>query len=444
VIGPALALLLAMAAPERPATLTITDVTLIDGTGAPARPHVTLRIESGRIAWIGPGDKAHAEGTSIDGTGRFLIPGLWDMHAHLTSAGDVACPTLVANGVTGVRDPGGELTLVDWLRAQIAAGALAGPRIFRAGPFVDGSKPGVADRLVVDTPDDARRAAGFLKQKGVDFIKVHTAVPSEAYFALLDEARRQGLQVIGHIPWAVDPARAIEAGHGSVEHVVSLFEGPFQQKVKAGKTQDQALAELTDADVTALARAMAARGTWFDPTLIAYWTRGARRNVVAEDDPRYRYVSASLKSFWRNFSPLPDTPELRARLDRAWDRFMAITQIVRRERVRFLVGTDLGAVNVYPGFSVHDELQWLVKAGFTPLEALTVATRNSAESLGRQAELGTVEVGKRADLVVLEADPLQDIANTTRVAAVVADGRPFTKPEIGAMLEAVAAQAASR
>ncbi|HEV8254817.1 MAG TPA: amidohydrolase family protein [Vicinamibacteria bacterium] len=434
----------AIAGTERPATLTISDVTLIDGTGAAPRPHVTVRLEDGRIAWIGRAAEAPAASASIDGAGRFLIPGLWDMHAHLTFAGDVACPTLVANGVTGVRDPGGDLAVVDWLRARIVEGMLAGPRIFRAGPFVDGSKPGAADRVVVDTPEAGRRAVALLKRQGVDFIKVHNGAPPEAYFAVLEEARRQGLQVVGHIPLEVDPLRAVEAGHGSIEHIVSLFEGPFQQKVKAGRTQEQAMAEFTDEDAAALARAMAARGTWFDPTLIAYRMRHSRLNAPAVDDPRYKYASASLRAFWKFFSPLPDTPDVRSRLDRAWERFLEITRIVRRERVRFLVGTDLGGVNIYPGFSVHEELQWLVRAGFTPLEALTAATRNSAASLGRLQELGTVEVGKRADLVLLEADPLADIANTARIAAVVADGRPYTKLQIEAMLEAVAAQAPSR
>jgi imidazolonepropionase-like amidohydrolase len=440
----ALLLAAAVAGTQRPATLAITDVTLIDGTGAAPRAHVTVRVENGRIAWIGRADKARPASVSIDGAGKFLIPGLWDMHAHLTAASDVACPTLVANGVTGVRDAGGDLAVVDWLRAKIAEGLLAGPRIFRAGPFVDGSKPGAADRLVVDTPEAGRLAVGLLKQRGVDFIKVHTGAPPAAYFAVLEEARRQGLQVVGHIPMAVDPMRAVEAGHGSIEHVVSLFEGPFQQKVKAGKTQEQAMGEFTDEDAAALARAMATHGTWFDPTLVAYRMRHTRLNVPATDDPRYKYASASLRAFWKLLTPLPDTPEVRSRLDRAWDRFLEVARIVRRERVRFLVGTDLGGPNVYPGFSVHEELQWLVKIGFTPLEALTAATRHSAESLGRLKDLGTVEVGKRADLVLLEADPLADIANTARIGAVVADGRLYTRPQTEAMLEAVAAAAASR
>jgi imidazolonepropionase-like amidohydrolase len=420
-------------------------VTLIDGTGAPPRPHATVIVDGGRIRSVGPASAALPPALRrLEGRGRFLIPGLWDMHAHVSVSGDLACPALLANGVTGIREPGGELEIVDWMRDRIGRGELPGPRIFRSGPFVDGSKPGALDRLVIDTPEDGRRVVALLKEKGVDFIKVHNGASPEPYFALLAEARRAGLSVVGHIPLQVDPAAAIEAGHHSVEHVVSLFEGPFLQKVKAGMTQEQALAEFTDEHAAALARLMAARGTWFDPTLVAYWVRTSRLNVPAADDPRDGYVTGSLRAFWKNVAPLADSPELRARLRAGWDRFLDLARILRRERVRFLVGTDLAAVNVYPGFSVHEELEWLVKVGFTPLEVISVATRNSAESLGRLDELGTVEAGKRADLVLLEADPLADIANTRRIVAVVADGRLYDKAALEAMLAQVKAGAAAR
>ncbi len=431
--------------PQPPLAFAITDVTLIDGTGAQPLPHVTVVVESGRIARIQPAaEPLPANVRAVRGAGRFLIPGLWDMHAHLTSAGDVACPVMVASGVTGVRDPGGELEVVDWLRARIAGGELVGPRIFRAGPFVDGDKPGVADRLVVRTAEDGRRAVTFLRRRGVDFIKVHNGTPPAAYFALLAEARRQGVQVVGHIPLAVDPARAIEAGHGSVEHVVSLFEGRVARKVESGKSQEQALAEFTDADVAALGRQMAAQGTWFDPTLITYWMRTSRRNVPAESDPRHRHVSASLAAFWSGARLLPDTPEVRDLLARGWRRFVEIAVLLRRERVRFLAGTDLGAPNIYPGFSLHDELELLVEVGFTPLEVISIATRNAAESLGRLGDLGTVEPGKRADLVLLEADPIADIASTRKIAAVVVDGRLHGRAELDAMLERSASLARTR
>lgn len=427
------------------ASFAITNVTLIDGTGAASRSGMTVRVAGGRITAIEPSRPGRSKpGETVDGSGKFLIPGLWDMHVHLTHAGDLACPTLIANGVTGVRDLGGELELIDWMRARIAAGTLIGPRIFRAGPFVDGSKPGVADRLVIDTAEEGRRAVGFLQRRGVDFIKVHTGAPAAAYLALLQEAQRARLPVVGHVPFSVDAVQAIEAGHSCIEHVVSLFEADVKRKVKAGKTQAEAVAEFTDEAAAALARKMVARGVWFDPTLIAYWTRSFQWDLRAKPDPREKYASASLKESWKKVPPLPDKPDVRALLALAWDRFLELASIVRREQVQFLVGTDLAAPHIYPGFGVHEELEWLVKAGFSPAQVLSAATRNSAEVLGRSEELGTITPGKRADLVLLEANPLEDIRNTRKIATVVADGRLYRKPQLEAMLADVAARADSR
>ncbi len=373
-------------------TFAITDVTLIDGTGAPPRSHVTVVVESGRIARIQPaGARLPANARAVRGSGRFLIPGLWDMHAHMTRAGDAACPAMIASGVTGVRDPGGALDVIDRLRARIAGGQLIGPRIFRAGSLVDGA----------------------------DFVNVHAGTPAATYFALLRQARRRGVQIVGQIPLDADPASAIEAGHGSVEHVGSLFDGRIAIKVEAGKSPERALAEFTDAHAAALGHQMAARGTWFDPTLIAYWMR-------------------------RKAGPLPDTQEVREALASSWRRVREIAAVLRRERVRFLAGTDVGSAGIVPGSSLHEELELLVEVGFTPLEVISIATRNAAESLGRRADLGTVEPGKRADLVLLEADPLVDISSTRKIAAVVVDGRLHGRTELDAMLARSASLARAR
>lgn len=171
--------------PELPAAVAIQNVTLIDGTGAPPKPGTTIIIENGRFAAIGPAaqTKPPPDAEVVDGKGKFAIPGLWDMHVHLTQMTEIACPALIANGITGVRDMGGSLELVDWIRQRIADGKVIGPHIFRPGPFVDGAKPGVSDRLVVSNAADSRKAVEFLQARGVDFIKVHNGAPPEAFFA---------------------------------------------------------------------------------------------------------------------------------------------------------------------------------------------------------------------------------------------------------------------
>lgn len=380
----------------------------------------------------------------VDGTGKFAIPGLWDMHVHLTQMTELAGPALIANGITGVRDMGGSLELVDWIRFRIGHGDIVGPHIFRPGPFVDGAKPGASDRLVVSDAEDGRKAVEFLRTRGVDFIKVHNGVPPEAFFALLKEAAAKHIQVAGHIPIDVGPPAAIEAGYNSIEHVVSLFEGPVRRKIQQGKSQATAMAEFTDEEARKLARLMATKNAWFDPTLIFYWSIAHQSDRKEHPDPRDRYVSKSGREFWKLFPDRPNTPEMRKTLADAFVRFSEIVGIVHSEHVKFLVGTDLGGRDIYPGFSTHEELSLLVKAGLTPMETLIAATRHPAECLSQGTELGTIEKNKIADLVLLDQNPLDDILNTKTINAVIADGRLFKRPELDAMLEMVAKKAPGR
>lgn len=429
-----------------PRPVVIRNVTLIDGRSAAAKPDMTVIISNRHFTTVAPAVQARVppDAEIIDATGKFAIPGLWDMHVHLTMVTENACPALIANGVTGVRDMGGSLEIVDWMRRRISAETIPGPHIFRAGPFVDGAKPGVADRLVVWNAEDGRKAVKFLQARGVDFIKVHNGTPPEAFFALLKEAAAKRIRVAGHIPLEVDPAAAIDAGYNSIEHVVSLFEGPVRKKVEQGKTQEEAMAEFTDEEVRKLARLMVKRDAWFDPTLIFYWSIAHQADFKEHPDPRDLYVSKSGKEFWKNFPDKPSTPEARQKLDDGFTRLLQITGIVHSENVRFLVGTDLAGRNIFPGFSVHDELALLVKAGLTPMETIVAATRHPAELLGRSHELGTIEPGKVADLVLLNQNPLEDIANTKKIEAVIANGRLFHRPELNSMLETAAREAPNR
>jgi imidazolonepropionase-like amidohydrolase len=429
-----------------PRPIVIRNVTLIDGRDAAAKGEMTVIISDRHFTTIAPAAKTEIppDAEIIDAAGKFAIPGLWDMHVHLTMVGEVACPALIANGITGVRDMGGSLEIIDWMRRRIADETIPGPHIFRAGPFVDGSKPGVPDRLVIWNAEDGRKAVGYLQARGVDFIKVHNGAPPEAFFALLKEAAAKHIQVAGHIPIEVDPAAAIDAGYNSIEHIVSLFEGPVRKKVAQGSTQEAAMAEFTDEEARKLARLMVKRNAWFDPTLIMYWSIAHQADFKEHPDPRDRYTSKSAREFWKNVPDKPSTPEARKKMDEGFTRAVQITGILHSEKVRFLVGTDLAGRNIFPGFSVHDELALLVKAGLTPMETIIAATRHSAESLGKSDELGTIEPGKAADLVLLDQNPLEDISNTRKIRAVIANGRVFRRPELDAMLETAAKEAPSR
>jgi hypothetical protein len=220
------------ASAQKETPLAITHVTVIDCTGAPAKPDSTVVLAGHLISAVGPSETVPipANARVIEANGKFLIPGLWDMHGHLTDATEDAFPLLIMNGVTGVRDMGGDLEQIDRWRAEIENGSRVGPHIIRAGPFVDGPKEGVSNRLTVRTPEEARKAVHDLKAKGVDFIKVHNALPPDAFFALMDEAHKEHIPVAVHLPKDVSSAEASDAGAASLEHVETMYESAMCAK----------------------------------------------------------------------------------------------------------------------------------------------------------------------------------------------------------------------
>lgn len=424
--------------------LVISHVTVIDASGKPAVPDMTVVITGDRITNLGKTGKIHVpKGAQVvDGIGKFLIPGLWDMHVHLSLTAESTLPAFIANGVTGVRDMGGDLSQIDGWRKSIAAGALTGPRIVRAGPFVDGPKKTAMYRLTVNNPTEARQAVISLKQQGVDFIKVHNRVPRDAYFALADECRKQGITFVGHIPRGVSAEEASEAGQRSIEHTETLVEAAAFQQGSTAKSPEQALATYTDERRKALFALFVRNGTWYCPTLIEYNNFAFETDPSVLDDPRQKYLAPATKEYIEKFFPVPprSTPvEEYAGRRALFQRLLGLVGEMQRAGVGILAGTDPPARGVFPGFSLHDELALLVQAGLTPMEALQAATRNPAKFLGKLDSFGTIEKGKFADLVLLEANPLEDIKNTRRITAVVVGGRLIASSELQMMLAGVEA-----
>ncbi|HYX70189.1 MAG TPA: amidohydrolase family protein [Terriglobales bacterium] len=366
---------------------------------------MTVLIVGDRIADIGSSAIVAVPKNArvLDGKGKFLIPGLWDMHGHLSDATQTAFPLLILNGVTGVRDMGGKLTEIDTWRSEIKAGTRIGPHIVRAGPFVDGPKQGVPNRLTAITPEEARSAVLQLKHEGVDFIKVHNGLPRDAFFALMDEAHKQHISVAIHLPKGIGAAEASDAGAASLEHVETLVEGQLWRPGATAKDIDQALAELEGTQGTALFSTFVKNGTWFVPTLVAY----ERGFVLWSNQPD---------------ALLPRLQVLRKGLE--------IVRKMHKAGVRMMAGTDFSDWALVPGIDLHNELALLVEAGFSPMEALQAATRNPAEFLGNGDSFGTIEKGKIADLVMLDADPLEDISHTRKINTVVLGGKPFVIPTL--------------
>jgi len=405
--------------------------TVIDATGAPPRADVSVAIADGRIVSIGK-NIPPAPGTRvIDATGKFLIPGLWDMHVHLDAQGN-ALGAFVANGITGVREMYSGIpiaTLAAW-RARPE-----NPRIVVPG-FLDGPLAGQsqADGFRVETGPQARLAVALLADRGADFLKVYNSLPRDAYFEIAQRSKSLGLPFAGHVPEAVSPAEASDAGQRSQEHLINILlacstreEDLRRQRIstmndpaitglergrRLGFPDPQGLFDTYDeAKAAALFKTFVKNTTWHTPTLAllhSHLTDKARaRGMVYMQD-----LSQEQFDSWL------------ARISKLLDRYKKLVSDMHRAGVEFLAGTDTGpGTPALPGISLHDELELLVESGFTPMEALQAATRNPARYLGKLQEMGTIEPGKLADLVLLDANPLDDIRNTRKISLVVLRGQ---------------------
>lgn len=447
------------AAPDvRGPALAFVDAIVIDVESGEVRPGQTVIVDGDRIAEAGPKATVRVPKAArvVDATGTFLIPGLWDMHVHTAfgdwfpDARDVALPLFVANGVTGVRDMGGDLDVLFEWRKAIAQGSLVGPRMILSGPMLDGPQPRFPSSVAVASPEDGRRAVRDLAARGVDFIKLQSLIPRDAVFAILDEAKKAGLPVAGHVPDAMRASEMSAAGQKSFEHLIGIFEGssPHEDAFLTGPKSAGRFMESFDPErAAALAALLAKNRTWQCPTLA--WEHGG--NLIEErdllHDPLAKYAPASWRNgAWKRFTDLLmgewKVDDLATR-----KRFLAkeleVIAALHRAGVPFLAGTDtVAGVHIFPGFSLHDELGYLVKAGFPPLEALRSATTRPAEYLSLTERLGGVTKGKLADLVLLDANPLVDVANTRRIRAVVANGRYFSRGDLDALLRDVETRAA--
>ncbi len=443
---------LAQSSPSAP--LILHDVTVIDATGAPAKPHQTVIIRDGKIEDIqssGMGFAGKLPGTHVDGSGKFLIPGLWDMHVHMVFGDwfprgkEVTLPLFIANGITGVRDMGGELKVLQQWRKEISAGTLMGPRIVMSGPMLDGPQPRFPSSIAVKTPEDGRRAVDDLKRRGADFIKLQSLIPREAVFAIADEAKKQGISFVGHVPDVVRASEASNAGQKSFEHLIGIFEGssPLEDEfIKGTKTQKQFLSTYDPKRAEVLFSLLAKNQTWQCPTLV--WERGG--NLIDESDfahdTRAKYAPAYWKDVtWKRFTEQIkhdfNTDDLATR--KAFvAKELEVVNAMHRAGIPFLAGTDTPpGVYVFPGFSLHEELQRFVAAGFTPMEALQTATLNPAKFLGMEDRLGSIEKGKLADLVLLDGNPLEDIRNTQKIEAVIVNGSYLPRATLDKMLAGV-------
>lgn len=441
--------------------MAITHVAVIDVAAGELKSDYTVVVSGNRITYAGPAAAARVPpGTQvIDGRGKFLMPGLWDMHIHgfVYVFSDFAGPLMIANGVTGARDMGYYIdTTLRWKQA-IAAGNEVGPRLV-VGARVDG--PVNKARFVshVVTEEDGVRAVDTLSRKKdraprADFIKTYSWVPRAAYFGIAREAAKIGIPFAGHVPYSVSVVEASNAGQRSIEHEDDLMRAcTSKDSVLRAKFGDTAAFKAPDqlelirsqarlirssqdpARCKSVIATLARNHTWVTPTLVVYQPYAHAFDSASTHPEWSKYVPGLVQGGWlKRAGGVTPADSMVVRSYFSLDR----TRELRDAGVKLLAGTDMPQAFVYPGFSLHQELELLVESGLSPAEALRTATYNPAEYLGALDSLGTVTKGKLADLLLLDANPLSDIRNTRRISTVIANGRVYDASARGRLLEHV-------
>lgn len=448
-------------------TLAFANVTVIDVTSGLSKSGMTVIVTDERIAAVGKSEKVRVPRRAqiIDGTGKFLIPGLWDMHVHVLNKprNETYLPLLIINGVTGVRDMATDTPLeeVNRWKKEIAAGTRVGPRIIAVGRLLDGPNPG-SPNLAIAIKDETsgRNAVRLMKEQGADQIKVYSSLPRSAFFAIADEAKKQGLSFGGHLPTSVTACEASEAGQRSFEHMLGWLESCSTKQARI--EENSASARTTEAErpgatrpgvvlaflkqvddvqtfdenkANELARVFSRNGTWLTPTISARASATYIDERIAGNDTRLKYIPQDTRTNWKGSNSFSRaTPEQLSKLKGGFPTLLKAVNRLHRAGGRFLAGTDTIVPYIFPGFSLHDELELFVKAGLTPVEALRTATINPAKFLGKEKILGTIESGNLADMVLLDANPLADISNTKKIDAVIANGRLFDRKALEKML----------
>ncbi|MDH3732781.1 MAG: amidohydrolase family protein [Gemmatimonadota bacterium] len=434
-------------------TIAITNVGVVDVEVASVRDDQTVVIRDGRIVSIETDGAVPSGASVIDGSGKFLMPGLWDLHVHIRNAAAprVLLPQFVANGVTGVRDMGSDCAgsgdtclpeLLKW-RAQIEAGRMLGPRIlelssFPVNPNFGQTAPEGGTRMVV------ARA----HERGADLIKVYYRLSPEGLGFIVDEARRRGMYVGGHIPIRMTATEVSNAGLRTLEHARDFLFDCFPGSAEFRATtesqnppMDVMRSMVDDHDVEqceAVFETFVRNDTWYVPTHV---TR--RMDAYADDpafraDERRRFLPDDVWDAWQQDADrmvaLDPSPEGRRVMRGFYEKGLEITGRAHASGVNIVLGTDAGDTYVFPGSGAHDELGEFVKAGLTPAEALATATLNAARFVGLEDRFGSVAVGKHADLLLIDGSPLDDIANTRRISAVLLNGRVLDRLALDAML----------
>lgn len=424
--------------------LVIHNATVRSMTDRDPQAPQTVFIEGGRITQIVAAADSRLSPTDrvIDATGQFLMPGLADMHSHAETPEELA--RYLAHGVTLLRIMAGFDSHLR-TRDAVVAGERIGPTLIVASPLIDGDPPAYPELVSVRDAEQAKQRVRNYQRAGFDQIKLYHNLSSEAFFGALDEARALGLKAVGHVPIAVDAEDAFRAGYSSSEHFAGILQAiqrePLRLSERASSTEWslRSAANADPARVAPLGELAREHGVWLVPTLAMHrvlqatpeqWDRWAA-------DPRALQISPGARSVWQRETEGRQTVnlDLYQESDAAWHALSSAVRSAHEAGARLLVGTDYGMPHLYAGDAVHREIALFVEAGLGNAEALKAATAAPAEFLNASGEFGSVVVGARADLVLLRADPFDNVAALDEISSVVVRGHWFDRKALDEMIE---------
>jgi len=446
--------------------LVIRHVNVVDVATGRLLADQSVAVAGGKIVRVGPSSQDRYEARQkLDGTGRFLIPGLWDMHVHfrggdsLAAANKKSLALYLAHGITTVRDCGGDLTprIFEWRREE-AAGTLAGPRIFTSGPKIDGPASYWPGSLEVETPAQVGKALDSLQRLKVDYVKIYDSkISGPAYLETISQAEKRGMKTTGHMPYSVTLGEAVNRGLDATEHLYYVFkacsskEDSLTALVRNSLSTSKPLGlfamlpavydTYSPAAAARIFKLMASHQTAAVPTLAIGKTLAELTPDNHTHDTLLAYIDPKIQRTYtrRLAGARTQSATARAFTQKLETKFMSLVPQLQAAGVSILAGSDSGAFNsfTYPGASLQDELALLVQAGLTPAQALRAATLNGATFMGAADRSGTIAEGKDADLVLLSANPLADIRNARKISAVVSRGKVYSRQDLGKMLAAI-------
>ncbi|WP_288342158.1 amidohydrolase family protein [uncultured Roseivirga sp.] len=447
--------------PKDSVDILITHAEVIDVETGEIWSNQLIGINDGTIVFISDDDaKDYYAKETIDANGKYVIPGLWDMHIHFRGGEELVeenkslIPLFLANGITGVREAGGDMTqkIFEWQDA-IEAGNMKGPKIFTSGPKLDGPGGTWAGSIPVTTQEEAVEAVDSLIDLGSDFVKLYDSrISRDAYIWILEEAKRRGIKTSGHMPFSVMLDEAVEAGLGSVEHLYYVLKGTSTEEqevtddVIAGKasfwgSMNRLMATTTKEQEQAAFNLLRDNNTYVTPTLYIGNVLTYLKEVDHTNDQYLNYVGDGIIDTYKGrirsaLNANEEFTQMRIDLN---NTFVNLVPKLHKAGVTLMAGSDCGASNsyVYPGESLHGELKALVDAGLPEIEALKAATINGAKFLEVDDFYGSLKAGKSGDLLILNENPLEDISNTQNISRMVLQGKVYSKADMDAIMESV-------